>query len=225
MFRTATIGLSVSSRMRARIASPWRTNVIVSTTTTPSSVTSTPTLPPTPAVHVDVVRELRVLEVADHPPRGDRDDDDEREKDREEPAHCGHRPAKRGGRFSRKDCMPSWKSCERNSSMSCIRTWWRVRLEVLGEAVAVEPLHRADRERRVGGDLRRPSDAPRPARRSSGTTAFTRPSSSARSASRSSAEEADLAGLRPADEPRQVPGAAALRHDAALGEARDQRRA
>ena len=35
-------------------------------------------------------------------------------------------------------------------------------------------------------------------------------------------EEADLARLRPADQTRQVPGAAALRDDAALGEAGDE---
>ena len=57
---------------------------------------------------------------------------------------------------------------------------------------------------------------------SAGTTAFTSPSSSARCGRQVVGEEADLARLRPADQARQVPGAAALRHDAALGEAGDE---
>jgi hypothetical protein len=98
-----------------------------------------------------------------------------------------------------------------------------VRLEVLGEAVAVQALDRLDGQRRVARDPLRPG------RRLRGELVVGHDPVHEAQLERALrrevlGEEADLARAGPADESRQEPGSAALGHDAATREAGEQLR-
>src|SRR5262245_726181 len=89
--------------------------------------------------------------------------------------------------------------------------------EVLGEAVPVEALDRPHGERRIGGDLAGPLHRRRHELRG-GHDGVHQAELEGALGTEVVGEEGDLAGARPAHQPRQVPGSSALRQDAALGE-------